>query len=394
MSSRREPIETGLTSSVVYPSGLFSLEKDEVYPYERFAYNVLDAGVYGLHLRGLPESISVDFTRVLPGCSPWSINASVSVNQDSDGRPLSFTLSTPEFAPAIFYMFAAIIISDFFDDDSFVAFKDDPRKLGERIQHFIDGASAGVRAYRDKGLAHAIRAGYEHLDLSILDLQNYADGFDLLTKQIAYHEVAHAYIRQFMRDQDTSSTQGRAFELIADLVATEWLYNVMVRNTPDTEEYREFRGLDTYADTILTNSLMSIRSQQAGLILSAISGAQRTKGPLSLTGSKSHPPALQRYQLQHIHLYTLIASNFSDVLPEENLALVGQDWSERMDMLVRSGVIPLHDLEDSLDLLHCDTIETAADLIEEHNVPELRRTVEYLRATRENLARVLQKRNR
>jgi len=392
MSNRRKPIETGLTSSVVYPSGLFSLEKDEVYPYERFAYNVLDVGVHGLHVRDLPESITIDFTRLLPGCSPWSINASASVEWAPDGQPLSYHISTPEFTPSMLYMFSAVVTAQLFDDEACDVFRDDPESLGRRIQHFVDGASAGVRAYRDKGIAHAIRAGYETLGLRILDMQNCADDFDMLSKQIAYHEVGHAYIKQFMRDREWTPLQCRAYELMADLVGTEWLYNGMVRNTPDSDEYREFRGLDTYADTIFANAIMSMRAQQANLILAAIAGAQRKQGQLSLAGGETHPPGLQRYQLQHIHLYTLIASNFSKVLSKGQLSAIERDWGDKMDILVRSGVLPLDDLEDSLDLSHCDTINVAADLIVEQNVPELQKVAPFLRETRKHLAHVLQSR--
>jgi len=84
---------------VVYPSGLFSLEKDEVYPYERFAYSLLDIAVEVLHHAQLPENIVVDFTQIIPGISPWSLNASVNIDSDGSGNPIRFRFMTPELFP-------------------------------------------------------------------------------------------------------------------------------------------------------------------------------------------------------------------------------------------------------------------------------------------------------
>jgi len=75
---------------VVYPSGLFSLEKDEVYPYVRFAYSLLDIAVEVLHHAQLPENIVVDFTQIIPGISPWSLNVSVNIDSDGSGNPIRF----------------------------------------------------------------------------------------------------------------------------------------------------------------------------------------------------------------------------------------------------------------------------------------------------------------
>jgi hypothetical protein len=73
MSQRRSPVETTHTSTVVYPSGLFLLERDETYPYERFAHNLLDVAVEALHERKLPDSLTVDFARFSHRGSPWTI---------------------------------------------------------------------------------------------------------------------------------------------------------------------------------------------------------------------------------------------------------------------------------------------------------------------------------
>lgn len=391
MTKRRTPVDTAWTSTVIYPSALFSLERDEVFPYERFAYNLLDVGVEALHARNLPENVTIDFTQLLPGCSPWSINANVTVKLGSNGQPTAFHFAVPELVPAILYMFAGVLVSDFFDEEAFDKFRHNPTSLRERIQFFIDGASAGARTYRDKGFGPAVRAAYDHLGLTIRDLQKSSDDFNLLTTQMANHEVAHAYVQQATRRQPSTPLEKTSFELIADLVAAEWFYNKMIRNTPDTEEYREFRGMHSYAETIFANSLASLRSQQALVILMAIAGAQKTGGAISLAGGPTHPPGMQRYLLQHLHLYTLIRSNFSVFLSEDHLHQLDEDWDSKMDVLTQSGVIPVADLGVLLDTSECDTIEVAANLIEELGIPELKKVVPMLRNMRDLLSESLLK---
>lgn len=63
-----------------------------------------------------------------------------------------------------------------------------------------------------------------------------------------------------------------------------------------------------------------------------------------------------------------------------------------MDILVASGIIPFEDLMPTLDPLECDSIEAAADIIEELKVSELTKAVPFLRSIRENLSEILKKR--
>jgi hypothetical protein len=178
------------------------------------------------------------------------------------------------------------------------------------------------------------------------------------------------------------------------LVATGWLYDKMIRNTPDTAEYRQYRGMYSYAETIFANSVMTLRSQQAQLLLMAIAGAQRTKGLVSLAGGQTHPPELQRYQVQHVQLDTLIRSNFSAVLSSDQLQRLDEDWNSRVGVLVQAGAIPLSDLERMINVSDCDTIEVAANLIEELEIPELKKVVPMLRGWRELISESLPKSGR
>src|ERR1700722_18768222 len=379
MTNRRTAVDTTLTSTVTYPSSLFSLEKDEVFPYERFAYNILTVGVDALHAKALPERLFVDFSPLLPGSFPWSINSSVAFDLDTKGSPIAFHFVTPELVPTIVYLFTTVVVAEWFDEAGFETFRSSPETLAERIRLFVDGGRAGVRAYRDKGFGSAIRASYDRLGLTIADLEKCADHYDLLTKLIANHEVAHAYIQQITHRPRPTQTERMAFEIVADLVANAWFYSKMIRKTPDTEEYREFRRLNSYAETIFANSLAALRCQQALLILMAIAGAQRSGGVVSLSGGETHPPGLQRYALQHLQLYTLIRSNFSSVLSVDHLQKIDTDWDVKIDVLIRSGVIQSADLKVLLDPSECDAIEVAASLIEELRIEELKPLVPVLR---------------
>ncbi len=389
---RRKPIATSETSTIVYPSGLFSLQRDETYPYERYAYNLLSIASEAFHRQKLPLRMTVDFTQEGQTASPWIINASIEYHLEN-GQPVAFTFRMPELTPAILYLFTTAIVTDFFDADRFGEFKKNPDTLRQRFQHFGQAVTVAIREYRAQGSAHAIRAAYEHLGLTINTLQRSSEDYNLLAMQMAYHEVAHGYLKQVTRKGSTK-VEASAFELLADLVAVAWFYNHMVVNTPDTEEYRQFRRLRSHVDSIFMNAMLTLRSQQALVILMAVAGAQRSGGAVSLASGEIHPPGMQRFMLQHVMLYTLIASNFGNLLLPEHFEAFQKEWDDNLDTLVRAGVIPLKDIETMLDTRECDTIEAAADLIEELRVPELQRLLPTLRAMRDSLTDAIAGRGR
>jgi hypothetical protein len=173
-------------------------------------------------------------------------------------------------------------------------------------------------------------------------------------------------------------------------VATEWFYNEMIVNTPDSEEYRHLRGMTSHADSIFLNALITLQSQQALLVLMAVAGAQRTGGAVSLASGEVHPPSMQRYMLQHVHLFTLIASNFGTLLSPQHFQALERNWDEKQDALVLAGVIPIEDMATILDTRECDTVETAANLIKELHVPELQKVLPTLESMRELLTAAIQ----
>jgi hypothetical protein len=90
--------------------------------------------------------------------------------------------------------------------------------------------------------------------------------------------------------------------------------------------------------------------------------------------------------LQHVHLGTLIESNFARVLTKEQLVALEDDWTRVFKCLMTSGIIPVKDVQAHLDPQECDTIEAAANAIESMNVQELTAAAPVLRQARDLLA--------
>jgi hypothetical protein len=375
MANRRPPIATSLKSTVAYPSALFALERDEVLPFERFAYNILDVAISALHAKSMPERVAVEFSNVGLRISPWIINASVQCELDPAGRPTGFRFVIPELVPSLVYIFCQKLGAELVETGT--------SDIRQNLQRFVDGASAGVREYKQHGLGHAVRASYDYYGLTISDYSRAQHSFDLLTKLVAYHEIGHAYAGHLSSGQDIDPVTRRGFELIADLLATTWFYNGYIRNTPDDSGYREMRGLASHSEAIFTNSIEAQRAQLTLLTLMAFAGAQQNGGRPTVSGGISHSPGIQRHMLQHVHLGTLIKSNFAQLLSNEQFAALQQDWNKLFECLIESGIIPVSDVMNHLDPQECDTIEAASNAIESMNVQELKPAVPFLLEIRE-----------
>ena len=375
MANRRPPIPTTRKSTVIYPSALFSLERDEVLPFERFAYSLLHLAVEALNARSLPEQVSVEFSSEQSNLAAWTINASVQCEFDGTGRPSAFKFVIPEFLPSLIYIFCQTLGAELLETGSC--------DLKKGIQQFADGANAAVRVYKQRGLSHAIRTCYEHYGLTISDYSRAQHSYDLLTKLMAYHEIGHAYADHLTYGRDTNAVTRRGFELIADLLATTWFYSGYIRNTPDDDGYRKVRGFGLHSESIFTNSIEAQRTHLVLLTLMAFAGAQGRGGRLNVGGGVLHPSGLQRHMLQHVHLGTLIESNFARVLSKEQIVALEDDWKAIFDCLICAGIIPPTDVEAHLDPQECDAIEAAANAIEAMSVEELKPAVPVLLQARE-----------
>lgn len=381
MAKRRTPKAISASSTIVYPSALFCLERDEFFPFERLAYNVLDVAIEALHAKTMPESVTVDFS---DGAAPWTINASVGPIKDETGRTTGFRFTTGKFVPTLLYLFCAKVgaklvagVADGLSDD---------------IREFGDLGNAGVREYKQRGLGHAIRAAHG----ACVDVEHSraCHSFDLLTKLLASHEAGHVYANHFAMAQDANAVTRRGLELIADLLSTTWFYNKYIRNTPDDSSYRQARNVASHAEAVFVNSMEAQRSQLALLALMAIAGAQRNGGRVTLDGGSTHPPGLQRHMLQHVHLGTLIESNFGSLLTQEYFSILEKDHQALLASLVGSGVIPPTEVLSQLDSREFDTVEAAALTIQRMGIEELTPAVPVLLQAREIAAKSLASQHR
>jgi hypothetical protein len=288
MTRRSSPVETALTSRVQFPSGLFSLEYDEIFPYERFAHNLLRHAVDALRAKDLPPNISIDFAGLPEGQYPWTLNCNITVGTDPSGNPTSFRFGIPNMVPAIIYALIATALHDFFDPAEFRAFSANPGVFAERLKQFAACVNLGLEKYSLESFALTIRGIYEQLGLDIWRLHQCGDDYDDLTKLIANHEIVHAYLEQATRNPHPTASERIAFELISDLLATHWYFRKTVRLTPDSPEYRAFRKTESHADSIFTNARRGLRNQISLLVLMALAGAQRNQGVASLDGGHTH----------------------------------------------------------------------------------------------------------
>ena len=386
MTRRSSPVETALTSRVEFPSALFSLEYDEIFPYERFAHNLLRHAVDALHAKDLPPNISIEFAGLPEGQYPWTLNSSITVGTDPSGNATSFRFVTPELVPAIIYALVATALHDFFDATEFRALSASADLFAERLKQFAASVNLGLKNYSSESFALTVRGIYERLGLDVWRLHRCADDYDNVTKLIANHEIAHAYLKQATRSPAPTSSESIAFEFIADLLATHWHFRKMVRLTPDSDEYRAFRKTKSHADSIFGNALIGLRNQISLLILMALAGAQRNQGVASLDGGPTHPNGLQRFLWQRQEFLVLLESNYSNVLSKDHFDQLDTDYTERMEVLNKIGLVSAADSGAMLDPIQCDTYEVAANLLETLDVEELTGLIPHLRKMRETLS--------
>lgn len=167
MTRRSSPVETALTSRVEFPSALFSLEYDEIFPYERFAHNLLRHAVEALHAKDLPPNISIEFVALPERQYPWTLNSRITVGTDSSGNASSFRFVTPEMVPAIVYVLVATALHDFFDATEFRAFSASPDVFAKRLKQVTASVNLGLKNYSLESFAITVRGIYERLGLNI-----------------------------------------------------------------------------------------------------------------------------------------------------------------------------------------------------------------------------------
>ena len=376
MCNRRKPIESDYISKIEIPASVFSLEKDEIFPFERLSYNILRIGIEVLNSKELPEKLNVIYNRYKCNMSPWAINACIKINHDNDGCPKSYDIIIPEMLPTLLYLYTSYVGNYFFKKNNYVKHLND-NQLYEKIKYFINGANLAVKEYNDKGLAHAIRTSYNYFHHDVFDMNEYGNDYDLMSMHLAYHEIAHVYTISNIKNL-TNPAKSCALEIIADLVAVTWIYSSMIKNTPDTKEYREYRGLKSYSETIKSNSIICLNSIMTYSLLLGISSAQNNNGEIRYDGTLSHPNSLLRVVLQAIHLLTLISTYFSDVLTENQIEELNNEYKEKFNYILNSGFINKESRINFFDKSEFENMEKAIELIKEYEIKELIDMVDFL----------------
>ncbi len=365
-------------STVSYPSCLFLLERPGVFPYERFAYNALRIGVEALNAASLPDRLEIGFDLGLSTGKPWTLNAEVAPIGGS-ASPMGYRIETSPFTPLVLFGVSHRIGNRLFDPVVFKKWQSEPESFVAEIQSVAQVIAEAVKEYRIRGLGYSLKTLIEQFGLSLSNLYKSVDDFDASVQLIVHHEVAHAYVDQFAHMNNGMPEQDfRAFEFIADMVATSWLYTGLIVNTPDSEGYREMRGFSTHVESIRENTKWVLRAQLIVLVFSALSGAIRRGGKVSLEGGPLHPHTHLRYMMQQVHFMTLVLSNYGDTFNSKELEAVDKLWREALGIFITAGLVPVGELNVLFDDARFADIRRAATIAQELDITELRNAHPFL----------------
>ena len=124
----KPPIDTSASSVVEYPSAIFSLERHEIYPYDRFAYNLLHVATEALHKKGLPQRIFLSFLEGTADNTWWFFNASIDrLDGNSEGSN-GFHISSTPLTPILLFSICHTMGYAMFDEHA-LAFRDIQKQL-------------------------------------------------------------------------------------------------------------------------------------------------------------------------------------------------------------------------------------------------------------------------
>jgi len=372
----KPPIDTRTYCYVEYPSAVFSLERHEIFPYERFAYIVLRIGVEALNHRNLPGQMHVSFSDGADGSHWWAFNARIRpIIEPSGLQAVGFKVSTTPMAPLMLFgmsHYAAkslLNLGEDYNRDETVS------NLRSFVQDFSSHFTQALEVYRSQGLASSIRKLFDLSGIQVLGLDECGCTYTLLVEFIANHEVAHAYVGQLTSSSGHhSSTDQRAFELIVDILATEWIYRHWVVNTPDTDVYRRFRGTSSYEDSIFQNAILVLKGQIMTFLVFAFAGTLVNKGRVVLDGGVMHPHALLRCMFQHVHFMTLLQSNFADILSKKQFHQLDEYYRFFISIFAETGFFNADDAKVLTDTQTAEDFCRAYELIEEYGIKELEKS--------------------
>jgi hypothetical protein len=362
--------------TVHYPAAIFAMEKHGVFPFERFAYDALRIAPEVLSAASLPTAVTVTFDRD-GRRDPWLLGAWVREDNATGGVAIEATPFTPSVLLAICHRLARPLFDGSGRFDEWCA---SPKRLNDELTalgNLVVGAEATCC---QRGLGPALEQLRDGGQYTFATLPGTTIYFDSAVQALVNHEAAHAYMRHLERIRASPSDVDRkAFEFMADLVATSWMYRRFVVNTPNTNEYREMRGLSTHTEALRANARTVLEAQLTLLVFAAFAEIIRTRAPATFKGGRSHPHTLIRYQMQQVHFLTLILSNFSEVFAEEHMRNLDDWWENVLLLLARAGLLPLPTESLFTDDAHFAAVRRAGDLAEELQVAELMKAGPFLR---------------
>lgn len=368
----KPPIDTSASSVVEYPSAIFSLERHEIYPYDRFAYNLLHVATEALHKKGLPQRIFLSFLEGTADNTWWFFNASIDrLDGNSEGSN-GFHISSTPLTPILLFSICHTMGYAMFDEHEDQSRAVEPEIISKKLRSVGDALSNATLIYREKGLASAIRSITESLGIGVFNIERATTYYDVCTQYLTNHEIAHAYVGQLSKNtRRFSDSERHAFEFIVDLIATEWIYNKMIVNTPDTAEYRNIRGTKSHAESILSNALLVCQSQLLIFLTMAFAGALLNRGKVILDGGDVHPNSLIRHMMMDVHFWTLFESNYSTLLSVDQLKELNDYTHSFFGVFAHAGLFSIDDTKAFTHKSNLEDYENAQSLISEFKIKEL-----------------------
>ncbi len=301
----------------------------------------------------------------------WKFDFAVGPKLDSSGNLVGFRFCASSLAPA--FVFA--VCSHFYaavTSDDLPAWALEHAAFRNHVQRFGVGYAAAVSAFSRGGLAAAVDALYTSLGLTVDAMRGPANYFDICSHFVTNHEIAHAYSGQMTLALGlTTKGDQRGFDHIADTLASEWLYNLFIRETPDSAEYRAAFGHVNHGDAIRSNIKTIYRAQLLVLITLLLASAVNSGGSVSLAGHGSHPHTLMRHFAVNVHLMTLVLSNQSDHVAEAELDALDKWLLKWIRLFLESGPITAAELTAIQAPARIEDLRAARDLIRRCRIESL-----------------------
>lgn len=361
--------------SVEYPAAVFATERTGIFPFERFAYNVLRIGAEALAASSQLPCVSVAFDPH-GRADPAAVNAWIQLDSTGAG----YRIETTPFTPPLLLSLCHTVLDPLFSQPTISQqWLEDPSQLVARVKHLQELARSARSILVSEGLGAALVHLRDHGGYGIYSKGSATDFFDGVVQFIACHEAAHAYVKQFSRPAHSmAALDAQAFEFVADLVATSWLYRRLIVHTPDNPDYRRFRGARTHNHALRLNVQYVLGSQLAFVAFLGLGEIIHRNAPARLEGGPTHPHTVMRYFIQQVHFMTLVESNFPKLLQRRHQRDIGAWWTDSMTALHSAGLVP----DDTRSVLTSDAeymaVRRAGELAQELDLPETRKAAPFL----------------